>query len=266
MSGDYSPAMKEEFMNLLKKQNIPLYGPTGHTLDYSELDPDKDGNMACVPTAGQDLDMLDSNYKVVLSPDVSQKFRDIMMKAANINYEGSKTEIGFLMVGEEKPDKTIAINRMEIYSMNIGRAGFNDAQHDLLMKLVDIMKAYGEKNNRKPFFIFGHTHPEQREFQNFVSNSWSLGDLWSSYVANKVLRGRVQYADLLITPSMDTNLLFFEDGKVVDENFKGFYRFAEGIHLTDLNGKIERINHAYSDPNSAPQRLDPKQYSPDILK
>ncbi len=265
MSGYYSDEMKREFMDILTAQNIPLYSQRGVIEDRSWIDPEKHGSLACVPTAGKCLPKLAPKYKVVLSPDVSEKLQRIMVKMANFNYTGEKTEIGFLLVGEEKSDGTIAVDDMKVYDMGYRSVGFNKAQEGTVMQLIDAMKAYGEEHGTKPFLIFGHTHPEQPEFPNYVSNSWSLGDLWANYVERQVIGGRIKHADLVITPSLDTNLLFYEDGSTVGENHKGFYRFAEGVHFTDRRSGRESVNSSYTNVNSPSKRHDPRQCDPDIL-
>ena len=58
----------------------------------------------------------------------------------------------------------------------------------------------------------------------------------------------LQVADLLITPSLDTNLLCY------DRNVEGFYRFSQGVYIFE-NGKWS-ANECYRDPN-----LEAKRYN-----
>ena len=192
---------------------------------------------------GRQIPKLSPKYRVALDPKLNDKWNKIQIAVCGINYNSSQMEIGFLLCGEERDDGLIYIDDLIIETTGTRRVSHNEDKIDAIVEnLKDKYK------NSKPFLIFGHTHPEQRSLPNAFSNSWSVGDFYAMFCAEDRYKNDLQVADLLITPSLDTNLLFY------DRNVEGFYRFSQGVYIFE-NGKWS-ANECYRDPN-----LEAKRYN-----
>lgn len=258
-------SLEEKFMTIVKNQGVVARDYHGRIVDVADLQPE--GRDACVVSSS--LPMLSAKYKVVLSPEASEKFDMIKAKIMTFNYKGEQNEVGFFMLGHELDEvdgnRVIYIDTVEATAIQ-----YRGISHNQNARLYDqLMDAHAQncrsEGHNKPFIFVGHTHPEQRGLPNFLANSWSFQDLWSAYCFSEHYKddydnGKFQLGEILITPSLDTNMMFF------DRNYKGgmFFRFREGVYEMRKGDKLER-NKCFSDPNEPAQRLNPRIYDPELL-
>lgn len=229
--------IEEEFDRVIAKQGLKGLGMSGNyfvpTFQKSAL-----GYIE-----GSQLPKLSSKYRVALDPKLNDTWNKIQLAVCGINFNGSQMEIGFLLCGEEREDGIIYIDDLIIETAGDRKVSHNE---DKIDSIVDNLKE--KYKNSKPFLIFGHTHPAQKGLPNSFSNSWSIGDFYAMFCAEDRYKHDLQVADLLITPSLDSNLLFY------DRPTESFYRFSQGV-FTFNEGKWS-ANECYRDPN-----LPPKEYN-----
>jgi len=149
------------------------------------------------------------------------------------------------MIGEELPSGTIVIRQIVLADNNLlsGRTQHNEKQLDNLVNNAQSLMIQGGK----PILFMGHTHPDQKHLNipNRFQNSWSFGDLYSAFCASdRYKNDNIQVINVLITPSMDINFMFY------DRNEQSFYRFNEGIYTWDKSKNCYLPSNCYSDPDA----------------
>ena len=161
------------------------------------------------------LPRLNSKYKVYLSPKLNDVWQQIQIGVAGINYDvinsnykqENQKEIGFYMIGEEQSDGSIIITNIEFQKDNL-QSRHVHADESFVDSIVD--RAMCLKNEgRKPILFKGHTHPAQKCLNRF-QNSWSFGDLYSAFTVSDRYKDKLQTINVLITPSLDVNFLFYD--------------------------------------------------------
>ncbi len=250
-------SLGQEFLQAFNKQNINVKNLRGNV---SQLKVYADGSTTdgYVPS-GKDLPKLNSKYKVYISKKLTSDWNKIKLACLMQNYQGRQQEIGFILTGVENDDGSILIDNLEIENADSfdSNASYRSVSHDpnKLDIIVATAVAKANQNNKKPFVIFGHTHPSQEilGYKNELANSWSFGDFFASYCEAVAYKTITQVAHLLITPSLDTNIMFFDFGA------KQFYRFSDGIYEYAADTNKLLVNTCYGDLNAPPKKFDPKK-------
>jgi hypothetical protein len=234
---------KSEFLRVIKNQAVTIKDTNGK-LNNKVL---SDNSYSTAYVDGRYLPQLDEKYKVVLDPSLRKEFNEIKLAVCGINFNGEQKEIGFSMVAEEQPSGIIYVS--EIKTITTGYRGISRNEADI-DDVVNSMLKVQRKPGHKPILILGHTHPTQPSLPNDFSNSWSLGDLYAAFTASDRYKNDLQTMHFLITPSLDTNFMFY------DRDFEQFFRFKKGIFEYDQDTR-QLIEHpAYSDPKKPPKKIN----------
>ena len=242
---------KQQFINVFNSQGLQANGYYGVQAEIKSEDLYKNGSIGYID--GRLLPKLSSKYKVVLDKNVkignkslTEVFYGIMLGNAYINYLQTQQEIGFYMTGKELPNGEILIDNIVMAENNLSsrKASVTEDQVD---SIVSNLKAKGYS---RPILIIGHTHPDQ-PYPKAFQNSWSVEDLYSSFCASDRYKNDLQVMSILITPSLDTNLLFY------DRDAKQFYRFQDGVYCFDKSKQKYIPEPTYQDISAFAKKRDP---------
>ncbi len=196
----------------------------------------------------KNLPCLNSKYNVVIGKRAINNFNSLKQAVVDNNNTARQVEIGFILIGYEREDGQICIETCSPFTQtNSPTEGidFRD-KNETLNKLDEFATiALKFKSFGKPIIFLGHTHPIRQKIEH--SNTWSSQDLISAYAYAKQYKTALQMGEMLITPSLDINTLFFE----FDEQVSGFYRFP-AVYSYDKDSGSYKKENSYGDISAKP--------------
>lgn len=210
-----------------------------------------------VPNA-KDLPLLCGSPKILIDESAVEMFEAIKNGVKINNYNGIEQETAFVLLGYETSNGLIHMKKcvpaMQTFDVH---EGCYPRSWEFLDKCVNIALLFTQG---KPIVVLGHTHPatytvndKGKRVQRESDNCWSSQDLISSYDYKTHYQGKIQIADMLITPSLDINTLYLETSKGVE----GFYRFAE-VLTYDKYKECYVKEKSYSDISKPCVKLNPR--------
>lgn len=236
----------ERLVEDINKQGLIIDTMSGRLIDLSLT------NLAWTKingiVVGNSIPKCDSRYKIIIDREmkvngyfVDSIFMQILLAVTGLNYKKLKNEIGFYMTGYEQDDGLIFIDNIILSKNNLNsrKTLCNEEQVD------SIVAELLNKGYKNPIIIAGHTHPDQ-EIENKFQNSWSVQDLHSAFAMSERYKDeKLQTLEILITPSLDTNILFYDRKK------KMYYRFQDGVYTYDKHKHKYVAQSAYSGDNKS---------------
>lgn len=185
----------------------------------------------------KDLPVIQGNPKIYIEKGALKSFNSIKEIVISNNTHNRDQEVSFIMHGFEDENGDIRIHSCSFTGQtNDPKDGVGFGDVDTVVKHV--VQANRYKDFGTPIMIMGHTHPNI----GVTANCWSSGDLLGHAWYSDFLEKSVKMADMLVTPSLDINTMFYSK----KQGQEGFYLY-EGVYTFDEHSGLYKKENSYGD-------------------